>query len=94
MSFRPEGEAQWFTGETVNVSRSGVLFNAERIVERDTQLEIVLNMQVFQVPNTANIVCRGHVVRVESPTEADSRTSIAIAMTNHTFVRSSDLPTP
>lgn len=40
LRFRPEGQEDWFPGETVNMSETGVLFCSEEMIEVETPLEI------------------------------------------------------
>lgn len=40
LRFRLEGQEDWFTGETINMSESGLLFSSEEMIEVDTRLEI------------------------------------------------------
>lgn len=40
LRYRIEGEKDWFPGETVNLSESGILFSSESMLEIDARLEI------------------------------------------------------
>jgi PAS domain S-box-containing protein len=64
LKYRLVGEGAWRDGTTENISRSGVLFRAEELVQPQAQLEInfVLPPEITGL-STAEVVCRGEVVR-------------------------------
>jgi CheY-like chemotaxis protein len=64
LRYRPLGEANWRPGTTENISRSGILFWAEELLQPTAQLEIslVLPPEIAGLAST-EVVCRGEVVR-------------------------------
>ncbi len=62
--YRPLGEQNWRPGTTENISRSGVLFQAQEILLPSAPLEIslVLPAEIAGLDST-EVVCRGEVVR-------------------------------
>jgi hypothetical protein len=63
LKYRLVGKRAWGKGTTENVSRSGVLFRAEKVLQPQTQLEINLVLP----PETtglskAEVICRGSSV--------------------------------
>ena len=64
LRYRPLGEKSWRPGTTENISRSGLLFRAEEMLQPDAQLEIslVLPAEIAGLAAT-EVVCRGQVVR-------------------------------
>jgi hypothetical protein len=58
------GESGWREGKTENISRSGMLFQAEEPIAPSAQLEInlVLPAEIAGLA-AAEVVCRGEVVR-------------------------------
>ena len=64
LRYRPVGEQGWRQGTTSNISRSGLLFNAEEVLQPNSQLEInlVLPAEIAGLSPT-EVVCRGEVVR-------------------------------
>jgi hypothetical protein len=69
--YRLVGGDEWRKGTTENISRSGLLFQAEELVSPNVQLEInlVLPAEIAGL-SPAEVVCRGEVVRAvqsESP---------------------------
>ncbi len=68
LKYRPVGESGWREGTTENISRTGMLFQAQETLEPSAQLEInlVLPAEIAGLTE-AEVVCRGEVVRtVES----------------------------
>jgi PAS domain S-box-containing protein len=69
LRYRRLGEKQWHDGTTQNISRSGMLFEADQVLSPSVQLEInlVLPAEIAGLSET-EVVCRGEVVRaVEAP---------------------------
>jgi PAS domain S-box-containing protein len=64
LRYRPIGEKSWRPGTTENISRSGLLFQAEELLQPNAQLEIslVLPAEIAGLSAT-EVVCRGEVVR-------------------------------
>ena len=82
MRYRRVGEETWAAGTTVDISRSGVLFEGERSVDREAAIELVLTMPV-EVADGA----RGVVVRAAAQSAADARRTFAATIADYTFVR-------
>ncbi len=66
LRYRRLGESQWHVGTTENISRSGLLFQADDALQPNAQLEInlVLPQEIAGLSGT-EVVCRGEVVRTE-----------------------------
>jgi len=64
LRYRRIGENQWHLGTTENISRSGLLFQADELLQPASQLEInlVLPAEIAGLSET-EVVCRGEVVR-------------------------------
>jgi len=64
LRYRRLGEQQWHVGTTENISRSGLLFEADELLQPSSQLEInlVLPAEIAGLSET-EVVCRGEVVR-------------------------------
>ena len=64
LQYRPLGEASWRPGTTENISRSGLLFRAQEMLEPAAQVEISLMLppEIAGLAPT-EVVCRGEVVR-------------------------------
>jgi PAS domain S-box-containing protein len=68
LRYRRLGEESWHDGQTENISRSGMLFQAEEPLQPTVQLEInlVLPAEIAGLSET-EVVCRGEVVRAIEP---------------------------
>jgi PAS domain S-box-containing protein len=64
LRYRRLGEKEWHVGTTENISRSGMLFEANELLQPAAQLEInlVLPAEIAGLSAT-EVVCRGEVVR-------------------------------
>ncbi len=64
LRYRPLGENSWRPGTTENISRSGLLFQAQELLHENSQLEIslVLPAEIAGLAAT-EVICRGEVVR-------------------------------
>ncbi len=64
LRYRRLGEKEWHAGTTENISRSGMLFEADEVLQPAVQLEInlVLPQEIAGLSST-EVVCRGEVVR-------------------------------
>ena len=75
--FRPSGDVDWRMGRTANVSRSGVLFGADGLMDPDTPVEVgLILMEETGADPAPQIMCFGNIVRAaaapgeKSPTMA------------------------
>jgi PAS domain S-box-containing protein len=77
LRYRPLGEESWRPGKTENISRSGLLFQAQEVLHPNAQVEIslVLPAEIAGLAAT-EVVCRGEVVR---SVEAQGSVSPALA---------------
>jgi PAS domain S-box-containing protein len=68
LRYRRLGEKSWHDGKTENISRSGMLFQADEPLQPNAQLEInlVLPAEIAGLSAT-EVVCRGEVVRTIEP---------------------------
>jgi PAS domain S-box-containing protein len=64
LRYRRLGETEWHVGTTENISRSGLLFQSDDVLQPNSQLEInlVLPAEIAGLAGT-EVVCRGEVVR-------------------------------
>ena len=73
MRYRRVGEETWATGTTVNISRSGVVFEGERSVDREAAIELVLTMPVDVADGARVVARRSEGTRLNSSHSAKSR---------------------
>ena len=87
LRYRKVGEEAWRQGTTANISRSGLLFKAEEILQPNVQLEInlVLPAEIAGLSPT-EVVCRGEVVRsVEGEQGASTSPELAAKILQYHF---------
>jgi hypothetical protein len=78
--YRSPGELDWLPGLTENISRSGVLFRADRCLEPNTALEMMLDLPtIVAAPASGTALRRGRVVRATAPTFLEVRPAVAAA---------------
>jgi hypothetical protein len=86
LRYREVGEQGWRQGTTSNISRSGLLFNAEEVLQPNAQLEInlVLPAEIAGLSPT-EVVCRGEVVRSVEGEGAATSPSLAAKILQYHF---------
>jgi hypothetical protein len=60
LRYRKNGASHWLDGRTINISRTGILFQADERLSPRSVLEIII-----QFPLKATLACRASVVRAE-----------------------------
>ncbi|HEX9365365.1 MAG TPA: PilZ domain-containing protein [Vicinamibacterales bacterium] len=76
--YRTPGDASWQEGWTENISKSGVLFRADREIKLDTPVEMLLDIPAFiATPVAGTALCRGRIVRAERPSADEDRPAFA-----------------
>ena len=89
--YRSPGEADWRPGLTENISRSGVLFRADRHLAPDTPLEMMLDFPtILAPPPPGGGLRRGRVVRAMSPSPLERRPAVAAAFVDFQYTPPSD----
>jgi hypothetical protein len=62
--YRPIDGGSWLAGRTVNVSRSGVLFQvAPPALPAATRIEFILMLPSLGLPGRSRVQCQGQIVR-------------------------------
>ena len=85
--YRASGEPQWSSGQSANISRSGVLFRAEQILLPETRVELILRLplKLLGEPAAADVVCSGEIVRTVA--SAGRPATLAATIEQFRFVR-------
>jgi hypothetical protein len=93
LRYRSLGEKKWHEGTTENISRSGLLFQAEELLQPAAQLEInlVLPAEIAGLSAT-EVVCRGEVVRTVTPEGAEVSPALAAKILQYHFQHGSHVP--
>lgn len=89
------GEPTWMEGTTINISRSGILFRAQKEIAPRTmlQMRIVFPSQLTGY-GPVSIVCWGPVIRSESVGASGTDRMLAAAIIRYRFIQEDgpDLP--
>jgi PAS domain S-box-containing protein len=93
LRYRLLGDQRWLQGTTENISRSGLLFQAEEILQPNAQLEInlVLPAEIAGLAAT-EVVCRGEVVRAVGIPGKGVNPALAAKILQYHFQHGSHLP--
>lgn len=93
LRYRLLGEETWKQGTTENISRSGMLFRAEEMLQPSAQLEInlVLPAEIAGL-SAAEVVCRGEIVRSMEPENATMNPALAAKILQYHFQHGSLIP--
>jgi hypothetical protein len=84
--YRAVGEPGWHSGQSANISRSGVLFRGDEAVWPETPVEMILRLPLMLLGEAgAEVVCLGEVVR--TVVTAGRPVTIAATITKSRFVR-------
>ena len=86
LRYRRLGEKTWHLGTTENISRSGMLFQADEELQPSSQLEInlVLPAEIAGLSAT-EVVCRGEVVRTVAPNAGKLSPALAARILQYHF---------
>ncbi len=89
MQYREGGETAWHEGTTVNISRSGVLFRADHVLD----LRRVLEMRIAFPPeltgaSETGVICWGPIVRHHPMLSADECPAMAASIFHYRFQHS------
>jgi hypothetical protein len=85
LRYRSRGARRWRDGRIENISRTGVLFSTEELLDLRTRLEMrfVLPVGTF----SPAVMCRGHVVRTVLPSGPEAFPRFAATISGYLFVR-------
>jgi hypothetical protein len=89
--YRTPGDAIWLEGWTENISKSGVLFRADRNLQLDALVEMMMEIPAFiATPVAGPAICRGRIVRAERPSPLEDRPAFAAKILEYELARPSD----
>ena len=93
LRYRRLGESNWHEGKTENISRSGMLFQADEPLQPSALLEInlVLPQEIAGLSET-EVVCRGEVVRTVLPNGGTVTPALAARILQYHFQHGSHHP--
>ena len=79
--YRRRGDRDWHEGMTINFSRTGILFRAERKLPKNSHLELSIRF-----PEDLTVFCHGPVVRGETPQFPETQPALAIQIQHYNMV--------
>ena len=85
LRYRPVGESSWREGLTENISRSGVLFRAQDLLQVSTPVELTFMLSVADL--NSEVFCRGQVVRTVPPAGPSDPPALAATIADYHFLR-------
>jgi two-component system cell cycle sensor histidine kinase/response regulator CckA len=86
LRYRLLGEEGWLPGTTENISRSGVLFRAQELLQPSAQVEINLLLPAEIAGLAAiEVICRGEVVRTVQPETVGVNPALAAKILQYHF---------
>ncbi len=93
LKYRLLNEEKWHDGETRNISRSGLLFQAEDFIQPNVQLEInlVLPAEIAGLSPT-EVVCRGQIVRTVKSAGEEMHPALAAKILQYHFQHGTQIP--
>lgn len=85
LRYRRDGETTWSEGATENISRSGILFWAERQMVTDTPVEMLFTLpeQILGEGGNTTVLCHGRIVRTAPPNDSDPRPRLAATIQSY-----------
>ena len=83
--YRPVGAPEWIEGEIENISRSGVLFWTEHLLDMDTPLE--MSFGLGEGAGASRVICRGRIVRTVLPRGRQTPPGLAATISRYRFIR-------
>jgi PAS domain S-box-containing protein len=88
IQYRAVGQVEWRDGTTENISRSGVLFRADGVLEPNAQVEITLMLpfEIFGLSST-EVFCKAEVVRTVTTQAQTVEPAVAAKFLNYHFHR-------
>ena len=85
--YKKIGGRSWFEGETENMSRSGVLFRADRVLKPRTAVQMSFTLPVsVKGDGPGEVLCRGSVVRTVAAT-GTNHSCVAATIQRYRLVR-------
>jgi hypothetical protein len=86
LRFRASGATEWHEGKSINVSRTGILFQSDIDLLPNTLLEmqLILPPEIVGKANV-NVLCWGPVVRMVVPISAKEQTTSAAVILRYRF---------
>ncbi|MGH9431024.1 MAG: PilZ domain-containing protein [Terriglobia bacterium] len=88
LRYRTAGEGEWRAGMMVNISESGVLFQADHRLGSNPKMETRFSLSTGTSGEAVvQVVCRGVIARTVTGPESTRMTALAMRITKFQFLR-------
>ena len=84
--YRCVDTGRWHIGVTENISHSGALVRVDDTLQVDTPVEVRLVLASDPVGESAQVACRGRVVRTVPPDNNELRPGFAVSIDTYDFL--------
>jgi hypothetical protein len=84
--YRCVDTGRWHLGVTENISHSGALVRVEDPLQVDTPVEVRLVLAPETAGESAQVACRGRVVRTVPPDDTELRPGFAVSIETYDFL--------
>jgi len=92
--YKKIGGRNWFAGKTENISRSGILFRADRVLKPRTAIQMSFTLPVsLKDDGPGEVLCRGSVVRTVAA-GVTNQPCVAVSIQRYRFVRNHEKNSP
>jgi hypothetical protein len=92
--YKKIGGRRWFEGKTENISRSGLLFRADRVLKLRTAIQMSFTLPVWKKDDGAGeVLCQGSVVRTVAAV-GTNRPCIAASIQTYRLLRKQEKNSP
>jgi hypothetical protein len=86
LRYREPGEAAWHGGRVENISRTGVLFTVEKVMDVSARVEMSFELPVeLSGARPGQVFCVGKVVRTVMPASTDRPPAMAASIQSYEF---------
>ena len=87
LRYRRPGEREWHNGEVENISRTGVLFSAEELMDLSAPIEMRFQLPVeIGGATAAQVLCAGEIVRTVPPPSSGQLQFLAAQIRTYQFI--------
>ncbi|MGE5199585.1 MAG: PilZ domain-containing protein [Rhodospirillaceae bacterium] len=85
--FRQSAESEWQDAQTLNLSRTGILFRTEGAAPaRDRQIEFIVSLPLFSADLDSRVRCTGRVARVAAEAPAEGGKAVGVTIDSYEFL--------
>jgi len=90
--YRDVGQDRWYEGKTQNISGSGVLFRAKKLLALKTRVEMIFPLPIGgSGASGANVRCFGQTVRKAAPVVPGGDTGLAVTIEEYDLMHAKEV---